>query len=122
MCAHVYPSVCMRIFLKIWTKIPGKYMNHNVNECELVASEVNRLGFVELLFVDVCIWCAHHLKPFPRLNCRASSAWSKQFFKLMNIDFAFKAFRKFAIFKYGGFEFDAVGGTKLTKRRKNARN
>ena len=40
----------------------------------------------------------------------------------MNIDFAFEAFQKLAIFINGGFGFDAVGGTKLTKRRKNARH
>ena len=48
----------------------------------------------------------------------ASSDWSKQFFKPMNIDFAFKAFRKLASFVYGRFEFDAVGDIKLMQRRK----
>ena len=40
----------------------------------------------------------------------------------MNIDFAFKALWKVAVFLYGGFEFDAVGDMKPTKRGKNARN
>ena len=83
------------------------------------------------------------------LNCVAGSDWSKKFFKPMHIDFTFEALRDLAIFIskvpdqngvsvlyimleihhsgrepsiYSGFEFDTVCGTKLTKRRKNARN
>ena len=58
------------------------------------------------------------------LKYTASPDWSKIFFKPVNIDFAFKALQKSAIFGYGGFEFKAVSDKWLHKteeRRKNAR-
>ena len=50
-----------------------------------------------------------YFKPFFGLRYTAGPDWSRKFVKPMNIDFAFKALRKLAIFQYGGFEFEAVG-------------
>ena len=49
-----------------------------------------------------------YFKPFPGLKCTAGPDWSKKFVRPMNMDFAFRALRKLAIFRYGGFEFKAV--------------
>ena len=40
----------------------------------------------------------------------------------MSIDVSFKALRKLAIFRYGGFEFEAVCGCVKLKKMKIARN
>ena len=41
-----------------------------------------------------------HFKPFLGLKYTAGPDWSKKLFKPMNIDFAFKALQKLAIFRY----------------------
>ena len=63
------------------------------------------------------------LQAFSWADLYGISDWSRKLFKPMNIDFAFKALGKLAIFiYYGGFEFDTVDGKKLMKSRKNAGN
>ena len=93
-----------------------------MNKFGFVASEIDCRALMELSFVDICIWCVHHFKPFPELNGTVGPDWSKKCSKPMNISFAFEPLPRLALFIYGRFEFDAVSGTKPTKKRKTARN
>ena len=75
----------------------------SINECEFVASKANCWAVMKLLFVDICIF---HV--FSRAEVYGQSGLVKKVFKPMNINFAFEALRKLAIYRYGGFEFKAV--------------
>ena len=77
-----------------------KYGNHAVNECKF-ASKIER-------WWSYCSWTFAYFKLFPWRKYTAGPDWSKKFVKPMNIDFAFKAWRKSAIFTYGGFVNKAV--------------
>ena len=46
---------------------------------------------MELSFIDICIWCAHHFKLFRGLKCTAVPIRSEKFFKPVNINFALEA-------------------------------
>ena len=79
-------------------RVSRRYRNRNMIKCEFGASEVNCWALMELSFVDICIFQAI-----------SGADWSKHVFKPMNINFAFKALRKLAIFWYGGFEYETLG-------------
>ena len=91
-------------FSKYGQRSSRKFRNHNMNKCKFVASQVNRWTLMELLCLDICIFQA-----IPRGEVYSQSWLVKTRFKTMNIDFAFKALQELAIFRYGGFEFKAVG-------------
>ena len=57
-----------------------KQRNHDVNECEFVASEVDCRALMELSFVYISIWYAHHCRPFPGLKYITGPDWCKFFF------------------------------------------
>ena len=127
---HLYLTVLVRklagstdvspYFSKYGQRVSRKNGNLDMDECEFVAREADRRALMELLFVDICIFRA-----ISRAEIYCLSQLVKKVFKPMNIDFAFKALWKSAIFRYGRFEFKAVGDSgcsKQTKRRKNARN
>ena len=58
---------------------------------------------MELSFFDICI-----LQAIAGAEIKANPDWSKKVFKPINIDFAFRALQKLAIFRYEGLEFKAV--------------
>ena len=60
---------------------------------------------MELSFVDICIFQAIAR---PEVNSQTRLV-KKVFFKAMNMDFAFEALRKLAIFRHGGVELSAGG-------------
>ena len=67
-------------------RVSRKYGNHNVNECESIASEADRRtlmgSYRSLTFA--------YFKSFLGLKYTAGPDWSKKFGKPMNIDFALK--------------------------------
>ena len=72
-----------------------KYGNHAVNECEF-ASKIEG-------WWSYCSWTFAYFKLFRWRKYMTGPDWSKKFVKPMNINFAFEAKRKLAIFTYGGF-------------------
>ena len=62
-----------------------------MNKWGFVVSKIDCQTLMKLSFLDICIWCAHHFKPFPGLKCMAGSEWSKFSVKLVNINFVFEA-------------------------------
>ena len=112
-----YPSVfgciCMEIgwqyesrhiFFKIWTEFPESM---EIATWKNVMIMERRWSYRSLRFA-----C---LKPFAGLKYTAIPAWSKKFLKQININLAFEALRKLAIFRYGGFEYEAVDDKWLHK-------
>ena len=65
--------------------------------------EVDHWALMDLLFIDICIFQA-----ISELRYTAGPDWSKKLFQPININFAFEALWKLAIFRYGRFEFKAV--------------
>ena len=109
----LYLTTCMEIgrstdvrgyFSKYRRRVCRRYKNSGVNEFKLISSKVDRWGLIELSFVDICIFQA-----ISRAEAYCQYWLVKKFFKPMNIDFVFKALWKLVIFRYGGFEFKAVG-------------
>ena len=79
------------------------YGNCDVNKYEFVAIKVSRWALLGVI-VHWHLLILHFLG----LKYTASPDWSKDLFKPVNIDFTFKALRKLAVFRYGGFEFETV--------------
>ena len=75
-------------FSKYGHRASRKYANHDVNECEFVASEVSRRA---LMGSYRSLTCAY-FKSFPGMKYTACPDWSKKFVKPMNIDFASKLY------------------------------
>ena len=65
-----------------------------------------------------CLLTFAYFKPFPGLKYTAGPDWSKKFFEPMNIDFAFEALWKLAVFRYGRFEIKAVSDKWLHETNK----
>ena len=101
--------------------VSRKYESQEVNERELVASEVDLWVLLELRFVDSSIF-----KAISGPEVYGQSWMFKEvLFKPMNTDFAFKALQKLAIFRYmAGLNSKLLVASDFTKpkRRKNARN
>ena len=67
----------MQTVFEIQTESSRNNGNHGVNKFGLVASKTDCQALMELLFIDICIWCAHHFMPFLGLNCTTDPDWSK---------------------------------------------
>ena len=63
-------------FSKYGERVYRKYGNHGVDKCKFVASEVDHLALVELLFVEIV-----YFKSFMGLKYMAGPDWSKKFLK-----------------------------------------
>ena len=46
------------------TQSSRNYGNHSMNKFGFVASKIDCRALMELWLIGICIWCAHHFKPF----------------------------------------------------------
>ena len=69
-------------FSKYGHRVSRKYGNHDVNECEFIASEGDR----RVLMGSYRLLTFAYFNPFPGLKYMAGPDWSKTFVGPMNIE------------------------------------